>query len=364
MHVVKTRTDRLTRATCLVILLGALVAGLAFGKSLFLPIAVAIILAMILHLPLNALERLKIPRWVGIIFLTGSVGASAWFLISLLAEPIEYFTSNHEKILQDLQSKLFSIQLTLDEAQKVGSAIADVGKNVTQTMAGSQTQQVVVEESNFLVEAASSVLTSLTTIIATLVICGFILATPKPFTTLATMLYAKPTSKLFAARIWQDVEQHISYFFFVTTIINAALGTCMGVILYFLDVPMPVFWGVVVALLNYMPFIGPTIGTILLSAFCLLNFDNPSSIFLPPAIYLTINFLEANFVTPSFVGRKTEIPPLAIVLSLFFWGWLWGFIGLFLAIPVLVIVKAVSAHIPSIAVVHQILTPRKANHSK
>jgi predicted PurR-regulated permease PerM len=123
---------------------------------------------------------------------------------------------------------------------------------------------------------------------------------------------------------------------------------------------MPHVWGVGVALLNYILFVGPAIGTLLLLAASIIQFDTAFQILAPPAAYLTINFIEANAVTPHFLGRRLNVAPLAILLSLLFWGWLWGFAGLILAVPMLVVLKAVADKSRPLAPLRRILTPRRA----
>lgn len=335
-----------------------LIAALSSAQALFIPIIVALILTIILQLPLNFLERYFIPRWVGAVLLVLVSGTAIWLLAGLVTGPIQTFANDYQQIARELRSKQFELEIFFQEASDMGEAVAEVGKEVTERMEDPSVQEVVVRDNNFLVRAASSLAESMTTFIATLTICAFMLALRRPMITLVTMLVDKPSDKLRAARIWASVEQHIGYFFLVTTIINVGLGACVGITLYVLDVPMPAFWGVLVGVLNYMPFIGPAIGAFSLLVFCFLQFDSAFQILVPPAAYLLINFFEANFITPAMVARRTEIPALAIILSLFFWGWLWGFIGLLVAIPILVIVKAVAMHVEELRPIKRILTPR------
>lgn len=336
------------------------IATLSIAETLFIPIFMAALIAMLLQIPLKSLERIGVPRWVGALILTLTIGTAIWAVTLLIAEPLEYFADNHRQVGIELRQKITDFQYSFGEAAQLSSTLSDLSDDMNETLEDPSVQEVVVRDSNFLVEAASSVAQSATTFMATLIICAFILTIRQPFTTMVTMFSGEIGVKRRAAKVWLGVEENITYFFFVTTMINFGLGLIVGTALYFLDVPMAGFWGVAVGILNYMPFVGPTIGALSLFAFCLLQFSSLWAILLPPGIYLLINFFEANFVTPSLVSRKTEIPTLAIVLSLFFWGWLWGFIGLFFAIPVLVIAKAISTQIDALTPLSRILTPRKS----
>ena len=86
----------------------------------------------------------------------------------------------------------------------------------------------------------------------------------------------------------------------------------------------------------------------------MLEFDLGTAA-LAPTVYLGVNLVEANFITPTLLGRSTSLNPVAIVLSLTLWGWMWGIGGVFLAIPILVVVKIACDHIDSLQPVGRLL---------
>src|ERR1035438_10464843 len=106
-------------------------------------------------------------------------------------------------------------------------------------------------------------------------------------------------------------------------------------------------WGILVALLNYVPYFGAVGGVVILVAVGLLTFDSPWRGLLPPLWYLVLHLLEANFVTPTLLGRRFTLNPVAIFVSLIFWVWLWGVPGALLSVPILVSVKVVCDRIPA-----------------
>ncbi|MEM1375806.1 MAG: AI-2E family transporter [Pseudomonadota bacterium] len=352
-------TAGFSAATTLVITF-VVVVSLALAETLFVPLVAAFLLGILLHIPLRALQRLGVPRWAGGLMLVTIIAAAIWALSSLIAEPLQRFAADYRSIFMELRERIFSLRVSFREVGEVGAALAEVSDEVADSLGDPAVQQVAVRESNFLVRAASSVAASLTTLITTLIICAFVLATRNPFVTFATMFFEDRARKLRAARMWRAVEDQVSYFFVVTTCINTGLGLTVGLSLYAMGVPLAAFWGVLVGLLNFMPFVGPTIGAVSLFAFCLLQYTSPAMIFGPAAVYLAINFVEANFITPMLVGRRAHVPALALILSLFFWGWLWGFVGLLIAIPFVVIVKALSSNMTASNRIARILKPRSS----
>ncbi|WP_349358504.1 AI-2E family transporter [Stappia sp.] len=348
----------LFRSLATLALLIALVSALSLAQSIFIPVFIALFLAILLHLPLNAMERAGVPRIFAALALSLIVALAVAMLAFFLSGPIQSLAENYPDMIRQLRYKLLVLQSSLRQAQEVGQELSAVSEQVGQALEDDVAEKVVVRDSNLLVSAASGFASGVTTVAITLTISGFILAMRRPFLIITTIPHGDMAGKLRAARVWKAVEAQVSHYLLVTTLINIALGVVVGLVLWQLGVPMPIFWGAVVAFLNYMPFVGPTIGVLLLLAVSIVQFDTIWQMLVPAAAYMAINLVEANFVTPNLVGRRTNIAPLAIILALMFWGWIWGFAGLFLSVPLLVVLKATSARIDSLATVNRMLTPR------
>jgi predicted PurR-regulated permease PerM len=138
-------------------------------------------------------------------------------------------------------------------------------------------------------------------------------------------------------------------------VINFSLGIAVALGLYMIGVPRVAMWGMLAALLNFVPYFGPIAGVILLSVVGLLNFDTLWQGLLPGAWYLMLHLLEANLVTPILLGRRLMLNPVAILISLMFWLWLWGLPGALLAVPILVSAKAICDGIPKVAHIGELI---------
>jgi len=350
----------LFRSLATIALLIAVVAALFFAKAVFMPIALGLLTALVLHLPSKALSRFGIPKILATTFLLALVAMILTLIFLLMAGPVNRVVDSYPQIVTELRVKLFHLRETFAAAEQAGDAISKVAEDVQGMVKDPEVQEVVVREPNFLTRAATSLADVVTGVVVTLTIAAFLLVIRRPFLTLATMPFASQASKLRAARIWIGAEREVSHYFVVTSIINVTLGTVVGLALWALGVPMPHVWGIAVALLNYILFVGPAIGTMALLAASIIQFDTAFQILAPPAAYLFINFIEANAVTPHFLGRRLNIAPLAILLALLFWGWLWGFAGLIIALPALIVLKAVADRSEPFAPVRRVLTPRRS----
>jgi predicted PurR-regulated permease PerM len=123
-----------------------------------------------------------------------------------------------------------------------------------------------------------------------------------------------------------------------------------------MGVPNAAMWGMLIALLNFVPYFGPVAGIILLGAVGLLTFDTLWQALLPPAWYLLLHALEANLITPVLLGRRFTLNPVVIFASLIFWTWLWGVPGALLSVPILVSIKVICDRVTALSSVSELLT--------
>jgi len=175
---------------------------------------------------------------------------------------------------------------------------------------------------------------------------------------LQKLVHVMPTfrEKKSAVEISREIQQNMSKYLFSVSLINIALGVLVSAGLYWLGVPNAVMWGMLAALLNFVPYFGPIAGVLLLGIVGLLTFDTLWKGLLPPAWYLLLHLLEANLITPVLLGRRFTLNPVVIFVSLIFWTWLWGVPGALLSVPILVSIKVVCDRLPSLSHVSELLS--------
>jgi predicted PurR-regulated permease PerM len=148
---------------------------------------------------------------------------------------------------------------------------------------------------------------------------------------------------LTTARVIQQVVDATSTYIGTITLINVTLGALTALILWQLGMDSPVMWGGIVAVLNYIPYLGPIASALLLFLGGLMVFPDAWAALLPPAIFVGLHMIEANLITPMIVGKRLTVNPLAILVALSFFSWVWGTTGALLAVPLLIIIKTVFA---------------------
>jgi predicted PurR-regulated permease PerM len=161
-----------------------------------------------------------------------------------------------------------------------------------------------------------------------------------------------------AVDIFRQAERDISTYLVTITLVNITLGAVTAAAMYLLGMPNPVLWGVLAAVLNYVPYLGPltTFGVIALVS--LLTFDQLSEAILPPLVFLGLTSLEGQVLTPLFLGRRLTLNPVAVFLALLIWGWLWGIPGILLAVPLLATFKIFCDNIEPLAPIGEFLDRR------
>jgi predicted PurR-regulated permease PerM len=112
-----------------------------------------------------------------------------------------------------------------------------------------------------------------------------------------------------------------------------------------LGFPNPVIFGVLAALLNYVPYVGPAVMVVILFSVGLVSFPSLGQAFIAPLAFVTLTTVEGHFITPTVVGRRVTLNPLLIFLALAFWTWMWGPIGAFLAAPLSIIGLVIVNHL-------------------
>lgn len=337
------RRDRLLGALALVggaSFFLALPFALQAGAEFFLPLTAALVIAIALVPFLEWMERHSVPSKLAalvavIFFLTVSnvalvliiVPATDWF--EILPQRIPQIQANLAPLI-DFYSQL---QRFVDETVRMLA---------TGPVAAAQT--AAVEAPRSLLElAATSAPSAIIQMLFALLVIYFFLAS---WTSLRNQTISSRGSfdgALSIARVIQNVVDATSAYVTTIAVINLSLGMAVAIALYLIDMPSPLMWGGIVALLNFIPYFGPILAAILLGLGGLMIFNDVWLALLPALIQISFHIVEANVITPLVLGRRLTMNPLLILVSLSFWGWVWGTPGALLAVPLLIILQTVIA---------------------
>jgi predicted PurR-regulated permease PerM len=331
--------ERLLRiiAVCALVSLGLGVPfALKAGAEFFLPVAAALIIAIALVPALNWLERRKVPSLVAaglclagfLILVNGALAlivlpASAWFL--------------------DLPARLPRIQSNLAPVIDFYANLQNFVDTALQSFASQTAQQaqaVAIEAPESLLDyLTSSAPAAVFQTFFALLLIFFLLGGWTRLRQSAINARGSFDSAMTTARLIQNVVDATSAYLGTITIINLLLGFAVAALLWLLGMPSPLMWGGIVALCNFVPYVGPVVAAGLLALGGLMTFDSVAWALLPAIIQIALHTVEANVITPFVLGRRLTLNPALILISLSFWGWIWGAPGAFLAVPILLVVQ-------------------------
>jgi len=310
-----------------------------FMRSILLPIILALLLSYLLRPIVRGLAQLKIPLPVSAAFILIGLLALVSYGVSALATPAVEWLQKAPAGLAELQYKLLPLKRSMAQ---VTQATGEIEKLAT-TNAETKTVEVKrhpISEMFFMRTPefiASAVLLT--------ILLYFLLVYDQVFIAKLVKLLPTLSDKKTAVGIAQDIESQVSRYLFTITAINTCLGLAVGTTVGLLGLRNPVMWGVMVALLNFVPYLGALTGIICMTIGAVLSFDSLGYAFIFPAVYLAFGVLEGSFITPWVMGRSLTLNPVIILLSLTFWGWMWGIVGIILAVPILAAFKIFCTHI-------------------
>ena len=327
----------------------ALVAGASFvlaipfalraGAEFFLPVTAALVVAITLVPILEWFERRGVPAQLSAVLCVIIFLLLASFAVGSIVLPAIDWVATVPDSIPKVRAALEPVLVIYNELERF------VDRIVSQVeFAPSEERAVRIETPNSLMGliAASAPHVVIQLFFALLVIyfflAGWTAMRKRTITSRGSFEGALTT-----ARVIQQVVDATSTYIGTITIINVTLGALTALILWQLGMPSPVMWGGIVAVLNFIPYLGPIASALLLFLGGLMAFPDAWSALLPPAIFTALHLVEANILTPMVVGKRLTINPLAILIALSFWTWVWGTVGALLAVPLLIIMKTVFA---------------------
>ena len=310
-----------------------------FMRSILLPVVLALLLSYLLRPIVRGLARLKVPLPVGSALLLIGFFGLIGYEISALAAPTAGWVEKAPAGFTELQRKLLPVRKSVAQ---VTQATAEIEK-LTSTNA--ETKAVEVKRHPITETLFMRTPEFIASAVFSLILLYFLLVYDQTFIAKLVKLLPTLSDKKAAVAIAHDIELQISRYLFTITAINVCLGLAVGSAVGLLGLPNPVMWGVMVTLLNFVPYLGALTGIICMTIGATLSFDSLGYALVFPATYLSLGVLEGSFVTPWVMGRSLTLNPVIILLSLTFWGWMWGIVGIILAVPILAAFRIFCAHI-------------------
>jgi len=341
--------NRSLTVAVVVIAILAVLSALYYARTLFIPVTLACVLALVLAPIVRLLCRTGLPRSLAsgcVVIAACSVVAAV--LVRLSTPAAEWFARLPEAVIR--------LRYTFREVVGALQNVKQFTEDVAKLSPGADNGDVVVQGPDLAQVFLTNTGQLLIMIVVTAVLLFFLLANGYLFLQKTVHMLPSFGEKKRAVEIGRALQVEVSRYLLTITAINACLGLATALAMAVFGLPDPLLWGVMAAILNFIPYAGAilTVGAILLAS--VLTFMTPLDALYPPLAFMVLTALEGNLITPSLVGRRLTLNPVIVFTCLLFWGWLWGIAGLLLAVPLLVVFKILCDHIERLAVFGEYLS--------
>ena len=328
-----------------------------FARSLLLPVILALLLSLILSPAVRALKRMLVPEPIGAAaVVAGLTAILVWGLVQLF-EPASDWLAKMPQIAEQVERKLSTLRRSVEQ---VSDAAAKVEALTTVEAETNRSAQVVAKSPSLLSRVVSGTQDAIIAAGATIVLLYFILASGDLFMRKLVRVLPTLDDKKTAVAVARTIQSAIAQYLFTISCINVGLGVATAAVLHLVGMPNAILWGVMVALFNYVPYIGPALSGIVLTVVAFLTFEHMNEVLLVPAAYFALETIEGQFITPILTGRSLTLNPVMIFLSMLLWGWIWGVIGALMAVPILMTVKIFCNHVESLHGLGEFLTGKSS----
>ncbi|HJU05448.1 MAG TPA: AI-2E family transporter [Nitrospiraceae bacterium] len=324
---------------------------LYWGRGIFLPITLALLLSFLLAPLIRALRKLAMPEPVGAALVLLTLLAVVGYGAYRLSEPAAQWMAEAPRAFRQVEYKLRALKKPVEEVSRATEQLGKIA-NIGEPKKLREVELKRPSWSEALVGVTGEFIGGLA---ATVILLYFFLASGDLFLQKLVKVLPRLEDKKRAVEIVREIERHTSTYLLTVSAINACVGVVIGLAMFLLGMPNPVLWGVMAAFLTFIPYLGPLVGVGVITVVAALTFDELGWILLVGGTYWGIAALEGTFISPMVVGHRLTLNPVVLLFGLFLWGWIWGIGGALLAVPLMATFKIFCDHIEPLAPIGEFL---------
>ena len=328
---------------------------LHFARDVLIPLALAILLAFLLAPAVRALERLRLGRLASTLIVVAigfaAIGAVGWIAAAQAVSVASKLPEYRENII----AKVRALRHTPDSS--LGKA-ADAIKELENEAAPAEAPLAVTETPSSplaaLGEWAAPVAKPFGTALAVIVFTILMLLHRENMRDRLISLIGAGRINV-TTQAMGEAASRVSRFLFMQLVINACFGIPFGIALYFIGIPNAMLWGLLATLLRFIPYAGVWIA-IAMPALLAIAIDDGWTMFAwTLGVFAALETIAINIAEPILYGRSAGLSAMAVILAALFWTWLWGPVGLLLAMPLTVVATVIGRHVPQLGYLNTLL---------
>lgn len=325
------------------------------ANQIILPIILAIMTSMLLSPLVNrARTRLGIPRMVTalllMIILLLALAGLGW----AVAQPALDWAEKAPRSISRVLVGESAIKKQLDRVSRSAEKMEESVKELSDNKGRPPTNTVVLQSDSWRSQLASNVQNGLAGLALAMALSYFLLVSGDRLVQNFVRQVPRPHRRAVLS-IVRDSQQQIARYLAVIGISNSLVGAITGLIAWAVGLPTPALWGLIAGLARFIPYLGVIITIALLAMVSVSSLDTPLMMSIAPLGYLALTSLVGFFIEPYIHGFRMAINPVVIFVSIFFWGWLWGPVGVLLAVPLMTVIQVVLRQIPRLRPVYRVI---------
>ena len=313
----------------------------SLAQQLIIPLTLALLLSLLLSPAVTLLQRAHLPRALSSMLVLVSVITALAGGVTLLAQPAADWVAKAPATIQSIQQRFQSLREPFRRVEVTTKTL----ENLTQS---TEKATVVSTPMNLLSRVATGTPRVLAAVMAVLLLVYFFLSSGNGFLRRMVEVVPGMTEKKLVVSIARDVQAEMSRYLVMVSIINLGVGAVTAASMALLSVPDPILWGVVAGVLNFVPYVGPTMTSIGLTVVGFTTFNTLGHALAVPGAFVAIAFVEGQLIIPTTIGHRLALDPTAVFVWLLVWGWLWGIPGVLLAGPMIACFRIVCQHVDAL----------------
>ncbi|EGQ8501750.1 AI-2E family transporter [Vibrio parahaemolyticus] len=307
-----------------------LVPALYFAKPVLLPMVISTFVALLFSPLINYFEDKGLPRTITVVVTLTLLVSVSILGLAAISEPAKQWWAELPSIVQNVSQEVNEVTKASSEHM---NAPLELASDMNIDEMGNNTVFSLLKA------LATTTPTLLTQAMIVLFMVYFMLNHGRSLFRKSVLRLRGFSKQRQAVELVQALQKDLSRYIGTITLVNAGLGLCVGLVFFVLGLEDPFLWGAFAGVMNFAPYLGPVISMVSFGFVAYLQLDSVSFMLTVVSIYLLLNLIESQFVTPTLLGRRFNLNPLVIFMWLVFWGWLWGGMGLLIGVPLLVCIN-------------------------
>lgn len=328
-------------AVCAVIAVGY------FARDFLIPTAAALVLAVMLTPVANFFERFSLPPTVAaaisVLLLTCAIAG----LLAIAIPSISSWVGQGPTLTYSLQRKLEGLRSSISFLQELSSKVEEA-TSAAAPPTPNTVDKVVVQQRSLLGELATATPMLVLQLGYAGVLAFMMLAHRNGFRRQILRVPTEFYTRVRLARVMRDINERVGQYLLALVAIYTVVAILSAIALALLGYSNAVMWGVSMGIASFIPFVGPPVVVGLVALVGVLSFESWPLMVAGPAVLAALHFVESQLVTPSLVGRRCALNTVIVFAGIALLGWMWGAVGAIVAVPLLILISTIAAHLPSL----------------